>query len=145
MKVKYRTINEGLNPRRTKLEVPGWGGQSEPRADGSLEHPWHCVPFSEGARYGIELSYPYDNELRVSTRNGKLIFEGDFGPPPSPGLPSGHRSARFGTAYYTYQILLDLKVELGYAIAPSRIRAFTPIRPTLCRSRYQRCCAIGGR
>ncbi len=27
-KVKYRTINTGLKPRRTKLEVPGWGGES---------------------------------------------------------------------------------------------------------------------
>jgi hypothetical protein len=115
MKVKYRTINSGLNPRCTKLEVPGWGGESEPRADGSLEHPWHCVPFSEGARYGIELFYPYDNDLSVSTRDGKLIFEGDFGPPPSPDLQWPPFRA-FGTAYYTYQILFDLKVEPGYAI-----------------------------
>src|SRR5271167_2168991 len=33
--VKYRSYTPGLNPRRTKLEVPGWGGQREPRRDGS--------------------------------------------------------------------------------------------------------------
>jgi len=115
MKVKIRTINKGLNPRRTKLEVPGWGGESEPRADGAHEHPWHCVPFSEGARYGIELFYPYDNELRVSTSKGKLVFDGDFGPPPSPDL-QWPPFRTFGDEYYTYQILLDLKVDPGFAI-----------------------------
>ena len=35
--VKYRSHTPGLNPRRTKLEVPGWGGQREPRKDGSME------------------------------------------------------------------------------------------------------------
>jgi len=28
------------------------------------------VPFSEGAQYGIELFYPYENELHVTTRDG---------------------------------------------------------------------------
>ena len=65
MQVKYRSFTPGLNPRRTKLEVPGWGGERQPRKDGSMEQAWHCLPFSEGARYGIELFYPYENELRV--------------------------------------------------------------------------------
>ena len=66
MQVKYRSSTPGLIPRRTKLEVPGWGGERQPRKTGSMEQAWHCLPFSEGARYGIELSYPYENELRVS-------------------------------------------------------------------------------
>ena len=80
MQVKYRSFTPGLNPRRTKLEVPGWGGERQPRKTGSMEQAWHCLPFSEGARYGIELFYPYENELQVSVRGGKLILEGDFGP-----------------------------------------------------------------
>ena len=28
------------------------------RKDGAHEQVWHCVPFSEGAQYGIELFYP---------------------------------------------------------------------------------------
>src|SRR5271168_3963071 len=54
MQVKYRSFTPGLNPRRIKLEVPGWGGERQPRKTGSMEQAWHCLPFSEGARYGIE-------------------------------------------------------------------------------------------
>jgi len=113
--IKYRTTEEGLRPRRTKLQIPGWAGEPEPRADGSHEYAWHCVPFSEAAQYGVEVFYPYDNELRVSTKGGQLVFDGDFGPAPADGrLWPPFRS--FGEHFYTYQILLDLKVEQGLAI-----------------------------
>ena len=36
MQVKYRSFTPALNPRRTKLEVPGWGGERQPRKDGSV-------------------------------------------------------------------------------------------------------------
>jgi hypothetical protein len=36
--VKIRLVNPGLAPRRTKLEMPGWAGQPEPRTDGSQEY-----------------------------------------------------------------------------------------------------------
>ncbi|QXX74473.1 hypothetical protein [Methylovirgula sp. HY1] len=114
-KVKYRTINTGLKPRRTKLEVPGWGGESQPRADGSHEQPWHCLPFAESARYGIELFYPFANELHVHMRNGSLVLEGDFGPDPGTGV-QWPPFRTFGETYYTYQILLDLKVDPDWAI-----------------------------
>jgi hypothetical protein len=110
--VKYRSINPDLRPRRTKLEVPGWAGQDEPRANGAHEQPWHCIPFSEAARAGLEFPYPYREELRVVTRSGMPCFEGDFGPGDERRPP--FRS--FGAAYYTYQILIDLKVEPGFAI-----------------------------
>jgi hypothetical protein len=73
--IKYRLSDERLHPRRTKLEIPGWAGKPEPRADGSHEYAWHCVPFSEAAQYGLEVFFPYDNELRVSTMNGHLVFD----------------------------------------------------------------------
>jgi hypothetical protein len=113
--VKYRTREPRLQPRRTKMEIPGWAGQREPRADGNHEYVWHCLPFSEGAQYGIELFYPYQNELRVSTKDGALIFDGDFGPPPEEGL-QWPPFRTFGGKFYTYQILLDLKVGEGLAI-----------------------------
>jgi hypothetical protein len=113
--VKYRLNDPRLAPRRTKLEIPGWAGQREPRADGSHEHVWHCLPFSEGAQYGIELFYPYDNVLKVSLEGGQLKFDGDFGPAPAEGL-QWPPFRTFGEKYYTYQILLDLKAEDGYAI-----------------------------
>ena len=115
MQVKYRLFEPRLSPRRTKLEVPGWAGQREPRKDGSHEYAWHCVPFSESARYGIELFYPFDNELRVTTQDGHLIFDGDFGPDPGTGV-HWPPFRDFGDQFYTYQILLDLKVEEGFAI-----------------------------
>ena len=113
--IKYRLFDPRLRPRQTKLEVPGWAGQREPRKDGSREYAWHCVPFSESARYGIELFYPFDNELRVTTRDGCLLLEGDFGPDPETGL-QWPPFRNFGDQFYTYQILLDLKVEEGLAI-----------------------------
>src|SRR6185437_1723984 len=114
-KVKYRLNDPRLAPRRTRLEIPGWAGDRQPRANGSHEQVWHCVPFSEGAQYGIELFYPYDNELHVSTRDGRLALEGDWGPRPD-GDIQWPPFRNFGDNFYTYQILLDLKVEKGFAI-----------------------------
>ncbi len=73
------------------------------------------MPFAEGARYGIELFYPFENELRVHMRDGRLVFDGDFGPDPGTGI-QWPPFRTFGETYYTYQILLDVKVEPGWAI-----------------------------
>ena len=113
--IKYRLVEPRLDPRRTKLEVPGWGGQPEPRRDGSHEHPWHCIPFAEGAQYGIELFYPYDNELRVTKRDGRVALESDWDPDPGTGV-NWPPFRSFGEEYYTYQLLLDLKVADDMAV-----------------------------
>jgi hypothetical protein len=114
-KVKYRIGSPALRLRRTKLEIPGWAGKHEQRVDGSHEYVWHCLPFSEGAQYGTEVFYPYDNELRVTTRDGHLLLEGDFGRDPDTGV-LWPPFRNFGDNFYTYQILLDLKPEQGFAI-----------------------------
>jgi hypothetical protein len=54
--IKYRLANAKLRPRRTKLEMPGWDGRKNPRADGSQEQVWHCRPFTEGAQYASRCS-----------------------------------------------------------------------------------------
>jgi hypothetical protein len=113
--VKYRLFEPRLAPRRTKLEVPGWGGKPEPRRDGSHEYGWHCMPFVEGAQYGIELFYPFDNELRVTKQNGQVILDGDFGPDPGTGV-NWPPFRTFGEEYYSYQLLLDLKVADDMAV-----------------------------
>lgn len=113
--VKYRMTGDNLRPRRIKLEIPGWAGEPEPRVDGSHEYAWHCVPFSEAARYGIEVLYPYDNELTVRRRGGEIVFEGDFGAARDPER-NWPPFRTFGENFYTYQLLLDLKVEPGYAV-----------------------------
>lgn len=110
--VKYRSVNRDLRPRRTKLDVPGWAGEPDPRADGSREYPWHCIPFSEAARAGFELCYPYADELRVTTRDGTLHLECDCGDDPARRPPF----RGFGKEYYTFQSLIDLKVDPGFAV-----------------------------
>ena len=129
--VKYRAVHPNLVPRRTRLEVPGWAGASEPRADGSHEQPWHCIPFSEAARSAIELPYPYENELHVCNRDGELIFEEHCSVEPGPEDPAPP-FRRFGRDYYTYQLLLDLKVEDGFALkAETHLRFYTDTTGTV--------------
>jgi len=113
--VKYRLFEPRLAPRRTKMEVPGWAGQPEPRRDGSHEYGWHCMPFVEGAQYGIELFYPFDNELRVTRRDGRVVLDSDWGPDPGTGA-NWPPFRSFGDDYYTYQLLLDLQVPDDMAV-----------------------------
>jgi hypothetical protein len=51
----------------------------------------------------------------VSTKDGRLVLDGDFGPPPDDGR-NWPPFRIFGEHFYTYQLLLDLKVEAGLAI-----------------------------
>ena len=111
--VKYRSQNPNLQPRRTRLEVPGWAGANEPRVNGSHEQPWHCIPFSEAARAGLEVTYPHAHELRVVSPDGMPVFEGASADAPDAERPP-FRS--FGRDYYTYRLALDLKVEPQFAI-----------------------------
>lgn len=113
--VKYRLHGPGLPPQRTEVPVPGWAGKPEPRADGSHEQVWHCTPFSEGARYGLEVLYPFEQELRVCSKGGRVLLEADWGADPRDGL-NWPPFRPFGEAYYSYQIVLDLKVDPGWAV-----------------------------
>ncbi len=114
--VKYRLVNPALRPRRTKLEMPGWAGQPGPRTDGAQEYAWHCAPFTEGAQYGIEVFYPYQNELHVTRKNGNLELNGDFGEKPDDSDLLWPPFRSFGNDYYSYQLLLDLKVGSEWAV-----------------------------
>lgn len=113
--VKYRLFEPRLNPRRTRMEVPGWSGQPEPRKDGSHEYGWHCMPFVEGAQYGIEVFYAFDNELHVTKRNGQVVLESDWAPDPGTGI-NWPPFRTFGEEYYTYQLLMDLKLPDDMAV-----------------------------
>jgi hypothetical protein len=113
--VKYRIHGPLPPPRRTEMPIPGWAGEAQPRADGSHEQVWHCAPFTEGARYGVEVLYPYEPELRVRTVDGQVKLDADWGPDPGNGL-NWPPFRPFGESFYSYQILLDLKLEPGWAI-----------------------------
>lgn len=113
--VKFRAYDKRLRPRRVKLEVPGWAGQNEKREDGAQEYPWHCVPFSEAARGGLELCFPWPEPLHVHLRGGALIFADADGTPVTPG-PQTPPFRSFGPAYFTFRSSIDLKPEPGWAI-----------------------------
>lgn len=114
-RVRYRIHGPGLPPRPTEMPVPGWAGDPHPRADGSHEQMWHCAPFSEGAKYGVELLYPFEQELRVTSYRGKPRLEADWGPDPQLGT-NWPPFRPFGEHYYSYQSLIDLKVDPPFAI-----------------------------
>lgn len=113
--VRYRSHRDRATPRLIRITVPGWAGAQEPRADGSHEQPWHCIPFSESARYGVELLYPFDAELRVRSVNGVVRLDADWGEAPEPDMMWPPVRA-FGADYYSYQLSLDLAAPPGWAI-----------------------------
>lgn len=113
--LKYRLHGHRPAPRPTEMPIPGWGGEPQPRADGSHEQPWHCTPFSESARYGVEVLYPFDEELRVTKSRGRVRLEAEWGEPSDPDMMwPPFRS--FGADYYSYQISLDLEAPPGWAV-----------------------------
>lgn len=113
--VKYRQFGDRPAPQLIRISVPGWAGDKETRADGNHEQPWHCIPFSESARYGIELLYPYDVELAVTSADGKVQLNADWGAAPE-GMTAWPPFRTFGDDYYSYQLSLDLEAPPGWAV-----------------------------
>jgi hypothetical protein len=76
--IRYRTWFKGKPPQKIKLQIPGWAGQPG-YSDGSEPQPWHCKPFVDGSTYGLELLYPFENDLVVRTSYEEVVtFNGDF-------------------------------------------------------------------
>lgn len=113
--LKYRLHGHRPPPRPVEWHIPGWPGEAQPRADGSHEQPWHCTPFSESARYGIEVLYPFAEELRVTKVRDRVRLKADWGEPADPDL-MWPPFRPFGEDYYSYQISLDLEAPPGWAI-----------------------------
>jgi hypothetical protein len=113
--LKYRLHGDRPPPQPIQMPIPGWGGAPQPRADGSHEQPWHCTPFSESARYGIEVLYPFEPELRVTKWRGRVRLEADWGPSPDP-TTMWPPFRTFGADFYSHQISLDLAPPPGWAI-----------------------------
>ncbi len=113
--VKVRWHGQRLSPQRIKLDVPGWGGAKQPRADGNHEQAWHCIPFSEYALYGLEVVYPFDDEMRVTSVDGRVQLDADWGEPPDDDT-MWPPFRTFGEDYYSYQLSLDVEVPPGWAI-----------------------------
>jgi hypothetical protein len=113
--LKYRLHGHRAPPQLIQMPIPGWAGEPQPRADGSHEQPWHCTPFSESARYGVELLYPFDEELRVTRFRGRVRLQADWRAPQEPDV-MWPPFRRFGADFYSYQLSLDLEVPQGWAI-----------------------------
>ncbi|HEY2662019.1 MAG TPA: hypothetical protein VGI79_20030 [Caulobacteraceae bacterium] len=113
--IKYRLHGGRPPPQPVQLAIPGWSGQPEPRIDGSHEQPWHCTPFSESARYGLEMLYPFDEELRVSKWRGRVRLDADWREPLDEDM-MWPPFRTFGEDYYSYQISLDLEAPVGWAV-----------------------------
>jgi hypothetical protein len=113
--MKFRLHGQRLAPRPVEMPIPGWAGQPQPRADGSHEQPWHCTPFSESARYGVEILYPFEEELSVTKSRGRVRLNADWKAPVDPDM-MWPPFRPFGEDYYSYQLSLDLEVPKGWAI-----------------------------
>jgi hypothetical protein len=77
-KVLYRTYGGSIGPRKIKIEIPGFAGESNDHGNGSKAQPFHCLPFVDGSTYGLELIYHFETTTIVKNIKGKIVFEGDW-------------------------------------------------------------------
>jgi len=108
--IKYRTWAKGLPPEPIKLQVPGWSGIKTYDS----AQPWQCKPFVDGATYGLEIVYPYDTTVVVSSdAQGKCYFEMESNNEwqqyemPMP-------FANFAPYHFGFTSSLDIQTEEGY-------------------------------
>jgi len=119
LELKFRTWFCGLPPRPIKLEIPGWAGENHEHGDGARPQPWHCQPFVDGSTYGLELIYPFQTEIKVTSVEDKdgeaVIFEGDFKNEPD-WTREGPPFQTFAPGHYGFTSSLDLLPPEGYAV-----------------------------
>jgi hypothetical protein len=108
--IKYRTWFKGEKPTPIKIQVPGWGGESN-YIDGQ---PWHCKPFVDGSTYGLELIYPFDTEVTVTTKDGKLCWTGDFTVESTNAGNWERPFSSFAPHHFGFTSSLDIETEDGY-------------------------------
>lgn len=109
LNIKWRNWFKGLPPRPIKLEIPGWAGEN------NWDHgqPWHCKPFKDGSTYGLELIYPFDTEVTVTTRDGNLVWTGDFTEEKGQ-QPWDRPFSSFAPHHFGFTSSLDIQTEIGY-------------------------------
>lgn len=116
LEIKYRTYYKGIPPKKIKLKIPGWSGDSKDYGDGAKPQPWHCVPFVEGSTYGLELIYPFETECVVTREDGKIKFSGDFSDE-SPWSENGDPPfSSFAPDHYGFTSSLNIQPPEGYSI-----------------------------
>ena len=127
--IKFATYSNALPPQRVKLEKPGWAGGTRKMVDGSEPEPWHCLPFIEGATYGLELLYPYETECHVVNDGGDVRFEFDYAREPGGILTGGEFITFFPkppSKFYLFNTRLDVVAPPGHVLRTEpHPRAFT--------------------
>ncbi len=116
IEIRYRTWYRGWPPQPIKLKIPGWSGCDHNHKSGAIPQPWHCPPFVEGSTYGLELIYPFDCEMKVTTVDGKINFDGDFSSEaPNVGIKWPPFDV-FAPGHYGYTSALDIIPPEGHVI-----------------------------
>lgn len=117
LEIKYRTWHKAIPPKPIKLQIPGWSGEQNEHTNGDKPQPWHCIPFVEGATYGLELYYPFESECRVSMVNNEILFEGDFVEEQKQCLDVPMPPFMcFAPGHFGMTSALDIKVPSGYIL-----------------------------
>lgn len=118
IEIKYRTWHKGIPPQRIKLKIPGWAGDSWGHSNQCKPQPWHCVPFTDGSTYGLELIYPFDTECEVANVNGEITFSGDFSHENSWDTtnPKKPPFSAFAPGHYGFTSSLDIKPPPEYVV-----------------------------
>jgi len=119
LKIKYATYSKAVPPQPTRMKVPGWAGIPDKMEDGSAGQPWHCMPFVEGATYGLELIYPFETECHIINDNGLVRIDWDFAKEPG-GDVTGAEFATFfpkeASKWYLFTTRIDIQAPPGYVI-----------------------------
>jgi tetratricopeptide (TPR) repeat protein len=119
LEIRYSTYDKAQPPRLVRLKNPGWGGQAQKMVDGSEPQPWHCLPFTEGSTYGLELVYQYERECHVINDGGMVRFEWDYASEPDCKLQGSEFITFFpkeASRYYAFNTGVDIKPPSGYVI-----------------------------
>jgi Flp pilus assembly protein TadD len=117
--IHYCSYAKALPPQAIRIAPGGWSGSSEKMEDGSQPQPWHCLPYVEGATYGLELIYQFDTECQVVNDNGTVHFDWDFTREPGGVLSGGEFAAfepRYASKFYLFNTRLDLQPPAGHVL-----------------------------
>ena len=119
LQLKYFTFEKSPPPQPIRMKVPGWSGPAQKMEDGSEPQPWHCMPFTEGATFGLELVYPFETECEVVNDAGHVRFEWDFAKEADGKLTGGEFVTFFpkeASRFYLFNTGVDLQPPPGYVI-----------------------------
>ena len=117
MEVFIRKLHDVLQPRRARLQVPGWSGDKTHE----LPQPWHCKPFSDAASYGLEILFSWKKPCQVSLKRGRPVWSGDLEAELPRNAPTGWRPfSVFSPDHFGFSPMMDLQVpeDMGLLVLP---------------------------